>query len=102
MSVIKATKSNFDDLVKGNKTVLADFYADWCGPCQMVSPIVDEIANENPDYLVCKINVDEEMELAQNFEVFSIPTLVVFKNGELINKLVGYKPKSEILDALKD
>ena len=100
---IKITKENFEEIViNSEKPVLLDFWATWCGPCRMVSPIVDEIANENPDYLVCKINVDEEMELAQNFEVFSIPTLVVFKNGELINKLVGYKPKSEILDALKD
>ena len=82
MSVISVNKNNFDSVKSGDKTVLLDFYADWCGPCRMVSPLVDEIAEENPQYVVGKINVDNEPELAQAFGVMSIPTLVVMKNGK--------------------
>ena len=78
-----------------------DFYADWCGPCRMVSPIVDEIAEENPQYLVGKINVDNELELAQSFGVASIPTLVVLKEGKVVEKSVGAKSKAQILAMLE-
>ncbi len=97
MSVISINKNNFDQIKSSEKTVLLDFYADWCGPCRMVSPIVDEIAEENPQYLVGKINVDEEEELAGAFGVSSIPTLVVIKNGEIVNQSAGAKSKQQIL-----
>ena len=101
MSIVPITKANFEELVKQNpKPVLLDFWAPWCGPCRMVAPIVEEIAAEREDILVGKINVDEEMELAVQFGIISIPTLVVMKNGELANKSVGYMPKEKILDLL--
>lgn len=102
MSVLQLTKENFGEAKNSEKTVLLDFYADWCGPCRMVSPLVDEIANENPQYLVCKINVDAEPELAGAFEVMSIPTLVVMKNGQIVNKSTGARPKAQILAMLED
>ncbi|MBR2929712.1 MAG: thioredoxin [Clostridia bacterium] len=97
MSVLRIGKDNFDIVEKSDKPVLLDFYADWCGPCRMVGPIVEEIAEENPEYLVCKINVDKEPELAGEFGVFSIPTLVVMKGGEVVKKAAGAKPKAAIL-----
>lgn len=100
MTVLKVTRDNFSDVKNSDKTVLLDFYADWCGPCRMVGPIVDEIAQENPDILVGKINVDEESELAQAFSVMSIPTLVVMKNGEIVTKSMGAKPKAAIMAML--
>lgn len=102
MSVLKITNDNFNSVKTSEKTVLIDFYADWCGPCRMVSPIVDEIAEENPQYLVCKINVDDEPELAEQFGVSSIPMLAVMKNGELVNQSVGARPKAQILSMLED
>ena len=81
---------------------MLDFYAEWCGPCRMVSPLVDEIANENPDILVGKINVDEEPELAAAFAVSSIPLLVVMENGKIVNKSAGARPKNQILAMLND
>ncbi len=101
MSVLNVTKNNFEEVKNSEKIVLLDFYADWCGPCRMVSPIVDEIAKENPQYLVGKINVDNEPELAQQFEVFSIPTLVVLKNGEIVKQSSGASPKAQILAMLE-
>ena len=101
MSVITVNKNNFEEIKNSGRTVLLDFYADWCGPCRMVSPIVDEIAEENPQYTVGKINVDNETELAQMFGVMSIPTLVVLKDGKVANKSVGARPKDEILDMLE-
>ena len=100
MSVISINKSNFDSVKESEKTVLLDFYADWCGPCRMVSPLVDEIAEENPQYLVGKINVDDETELASAFGVASIPMLVVMKNGKIINQSAGARPKAQILELL--
>jgi thioredoxin 1 len=100
MAVLKVTINNFDEVKASDKTVLIDFYADWCGPCRMVSPIVDAIAEEHPEYLICKVNVDEEGELAQAFGVMSIPTLVVMKNGKIVNKATGAMPKSNILELL--
>ena len=102
MSVVKVNMKNFEEIKNSDKPVLLDFYADWCGPCRMVSPIVEEIAIENPQYLVGKINVDDEPELAQQFDVSSIPMLVVMKNGEIVNQSVGAKPKAQILAMLEN
>ena len=96
MSVLSVTIDNFEQVKNSGKTVLLDFYADWCGPCRMVSPIVDEIAEENPQYLVGKINVDEQQELAQNFGVASIPTLVVMKDGKVVHQSSGTRKKNAI------
>lgn len=103
MSIVNITKANFNELVKnGTKPVLLDFWAPWCGPCRMVAPIVEEIAGEREDILVGKVNVDEEIELAMQFGVASIPTLVVMQYGEVTAKAVGYRPKEAILDLLED
>ena len=101
MSVVKVNKDNFNEIKNSEKTVLLDFYADWCGPCRMVSPIVDEIAEEHPEYLICKVNVDQEGELAAQFGVASIPTLVVMKNGQVVTKSSGARPKAQILKLLE-
>lgn len=101
MSVMNVTFSNFDEVKNSEKTVLLDFYAVWCGPCQMVSPLVDSIAEENPQYLVGKINVDEEQQLAQMFDVENIPTLIVMKNGKVVHRAVGSRPKAQILAMLE-
>ena len=101
MSVIEINKDNFEqEILKSEKTVLVDFWASWCGPCRMVSPIVDEIAEERPDIMVCKVNVDEQPELASQFKVMSIPALFVIKNGEVTANSVGAKPKNQILAML--
>ena len=101
MSTLHITKDNFEELVKrSEKPVLLDFWASWCGPCRMVAPVVEEISEERPDYVVGKINVDEEMELAVEFGIVSIPTLLVMKNGEIARKVVGYRPKPEMLALL--
>ena len=102
MSVLTVNKNNFESVKNSNKTVLLDFYADWCGPCRMVSPIVDEIAKENSDITVGKVNVDAEPELANMFGVVSIPMLAVIKDGKVVNKAVGARPKSQILSMLND
>lgn len=97
MSVIKISKENFaSEVLNSNKPVLLDFYADWCGPCRMVGPIVAEIAEERSDVKIGKINVDEQPELAAQFQVMSIPMLAVIKNGKIANKVVGYRPKEQI------
>lgn len=101
MSVINVTSANIEEIKKSEKPVLLDFFATWCGPCQMVSPLVDEIAEEHPEFTVGKINIDEEQELAEDFGVMSIPTLVVLKNGEIVTKNVGAIPKARILELLK-
>ena len=101
MSVININKNNFQEVVMhSDKPVLLDFWASWCGPCRMVSPIVDEIAAERSDIKVGKINVDEQPELAAQFGVMSIPTLVVIKNGKVVNQAVGTRPKAQILAML--
>ena len=102
MSVTTLTKENFDaEAVKADKPVLIDFWASWCGPCRMLSPIVDEVADERSDVKVCKINVDEQPELANNYGVMSIPTLIYFKNGKIAATSLGVRPKSAILDMMK-
>ena len=101
MSLIKIDKNNFDSIINENKPVLIDFYADWCGPCRMVGPIVEEIANERDDVIVGKVNVDNDPELAEQFNVFSIPTLVVLKNGEEVNRVAGARPKAQLLALLE-
>ena len=101
MAVITITKENFQsEVVQSDKPVLLDFWATWCGPCRMVSPIVDQIADERSDIKVGKINVDEQPELAQQFRIISIPTLVVMRDGQIANKAVGAMPKEEILALL--
>ncbi len=100
MKVLMVTKENFAEIKAGEKPVLLDFYADWCGPCRMVSPLVDEIAEERDDVVVGKINVDEQQELAMEFGVASIPTLVVMKNGAVVSQSAGARPKAQILAML--
>ncbi len=101
MSVLVVTKENYvAEILQSDKTVLLDFWASWCGPCRMVSPIVDQIANEHPEYLVGKVNVDEEEALAAQFGIMSIPTLVVMKNGQIVAQEAGAMPKSQILAML--
>ena len=102
MSVMILNKDNFEkEVMKSEKPVLVDFWASWCGPCKMVSPIVDEIADEHPEIKVGKVNVDEEPELASAFQVMSIPSLFVIKDEKIANQTVGAKPKQQILDMLK-
>ena len=101
MAIIKLTKDNFEqEVLKADKPVLVDFYADWCGPCQMMGPVVEEISNEVNDAKVCKINIDEQMSIAQKYGVMSIPTFIVFKNGDVADKKMGAMPKSAVLSML--
>ncbi|MBS7362152.1 MAG: thioredoxin [Clostridia bacterium] len=103
MSVLKITNQNFESaVINSEKPVLLDFWASWCGPCRMVSPLVDEIAQENPQFLVGKVNVDEEPELAQKFGIMSIPTLVVMKGGKIVRQVTGARPKAQLLELLED
>ena len=97
MKVQIINKANFDEIVSSGKTVLVDFYADWCGPCRMLKPILEDVAKEREDIIVGKVNVDEEDYLASKYGVFSIPTLIVFKNGEIVNQASGARPKAQVL-----
>lgn len=97
MSVVKLTSENFEqEVLKSDKKVLIDFYADWCGPCRMLSPIVDEIAEEMPEIKVCKVNVDNEPDLAVRYKAMTIPMLVVIENGQVVTTSVGAKPKAAV------
>ena len=101
MSVVTINKENFNtEVLQSDKTVLLDFWASWCGPCRMLSPIVDQVADERPDVKVGKVNVDEQPDLAGQFGVMSIPALLVFKNGKLVNQSVGSRPKAGVLALL--
>ncbi len=102
MSEVIITKENFEaEVLKSDKPVLLDFWASWCGPCRMLLPIIDEIAAENPDIKVCKVNIDEQPSLADKFDVMSVPSLFVIKNGEVTASSVGVRPKAQILEMLK-
>ena len=101
MAVVKLTAENFEkEVLQSEKPVLVDFYADWCGPCQMMGPVVEEISNEVNDAKVCKINIDEQMSIAQKYGVMSIPTFIVFKNGDVADKKMGAMPKRAVLSML--
>lgn len=101
MTALNITKQNFEkEVLQSDKKVLIDFWASWCGPCRMVSPVIEEIANERPDIKVCKVNVDEQQELAAEFQIMSIPALVVMENGKIVNQSVGARPKAQILALL--
>ena len=102
MAIMKVTAENFEQIKNSDKTVLLDFYADWCGPCRMVGPLVEQIAEECPEYLICKVNVDDEPGLAAQFGVVSIPTLVVMRDGAVVKQSAGAKPKHLILAMLED
>ena len=102
MAAIVITKENFNsEVLKAEGTVLVDFWATWCGPCRMLSPIVDEVASEHPDVKVGKINVDEQPELARKFNVMGIPTLVVMRDGKVVSQSSGARPKDKVLDLLR-
>lgn len=102
MDILKVTSENFEEeVLKSEKVVLVDFYADWCGPCKMLSPVMEKIAQENEDIKVVKINIDNQRDLALDYDVMSIPTVVAIKNGQEIDRLVGFADKSEILNLIK-
>ena len=102
MSVLHIDKNNFEaEILQSDKPVLLDFYADWCGPCRMIAPILEQIAAEHPEYKIAKVNVDHQPELAEAFEVMSIPSLFVIKDGQIVNQATGARPKAQLLAMLK-
>ena len=100
MKVIETVKE-FDEVLANNEVVFVDFYADWCGPCKMLAPVVEELASETPDVTFVKVNVDELGEVAQRFGIMSIPTLILFKKGEVANQTVGFQPKEALAELFK-
>ena len=102
MSVLHVNKSEFEEkILKSEKVALVDFYATWCGPCKMIAPFLEEIAAEHPEYVIAKVNVDEEPELAKEFKITSIPALFVIRDGEVTDSVVGYRPKEALLELLE-
>ena len=101
MSLIHVTKDNFAEIKASDKPVLLDFFATWCGPCRMIAPFIEQIADEHPEYVVGKIDVDEERELAEQFGIQSIPTVLLFKGGEVVEQSLGFKPKAFFEDLIK-
>lgn len=102
MSIINLTKDSYhNEVMETEKVVVIDFWATWCGPCKMMAPVVEEVAKDYPDVKVCKVNVDEEPELSNAFKIVSIPTIVVIKNGEINDSVVGYRPKEDIEKIIK-
>ena len=102
MSVLHINRESFEKIIaQGGKTVLVDFWATWCGPCRMIAPVLEEVAKERPDVTVCKVDVDEERELALEYGVSSIPTLLVFRDGKVVNQSIGAIPKERILAMLQ-
>lgn len=102
MNIINLTKDSYhNEVMETEKVVVIDFWATWCGPCKMMAPVVEEVAKDYPDVKVCKVNVDEEPELSNAFKIVSIPTIVVIKNGEIIDSVVGYRPKEDIEKIIK-
>ena len=101
MAILNLTKENFaQEVLQSDKTVLVDFYADWCGPCKMQGPVLEELANDRDDVKVCKLNIDEQRDLAIEYGVMSIPTLMVVKDGKVVNQAMGVRPKDQILSML--
>ena len=102
MSVLHIGKAEFDEkIIKSDKPVLVDFYATWCGPCKMIAPILEEIAEEHPEYVIAKVNVDHEPELAREFGIMSIPALFVIRDGDVTDKAVGYRNKEALISMLE-
>ena len=101
MAIVKVTSENFEQVKASDKPVLIDFYAEWCMPCRRLAPIIDQIAEECPEYVICKVNVDDEPALASQFGVSSIPTLVVLRNGEVVHQSSGARPKNQIIALLE-
>ena len=102
MAVMELTKENFkQEVLEAQETVLVDFWASWCGPCKMMAPVVDELAQEKSGVKVCKVNVDEQMELARQYRVLSIPTFLVFRNGEMVGSTMGVQPKEKLVEIME-
>lgn len=97
---IKITEKEFENIINNNQTILIDFYADWCGPCRALGPVLDEMSNENPKLIIGKVNVDDEPDLTSQFKIRSIPTMIIFKHGKETERIVGFLPKEEILKRL--